>query len=72
MVSLLVTSAATSIQSLVLQIPAVRRALDIPIISSEHRGKMPSFIDTGRYIVTAWKRKMAEAQAKQGVNARRR
>ncbi|KAF8705624.1 hypothetical protein AX14_013879 [Amanita brunnescens Koide BX004] len=72
LVSLLVTSTATTIQSLVLQIPAVRRALNIPIVSQELRGKMPSFIDTGRYLVTAWKRKVAEAQTQQRANVRRR
>ncbi|KAF8626665.1 hypothetical protein AX15_004756 [Amanita polypyramis BW_CC] len=74
MVSLLVTSTATTIQSLVLQIPAVRRALNIPVVPSEHKGKLPSFIDTGRYIVKAWKQKVAEAQAQAGqqANTRRR
>lgn len=74
MVSLLVTSMATTVQSLVLQIPAVRRALDIPIVSRDHRGRMPSFIDTGRYIVTEWKRKVAEAQAqtRQQANVKRK
>ncbi|KAK2460387.1 hypothetical protein APHAL10511_007552 [Amanita phalloides] len=74
MVSLLVTSVATTIQSIMLQIPAIRRALNIPVVSPEHRGRMPSLIDTGRYLMAAWKRKVAEAQAqaRQQDNPRRK
>jgi len=63
MVSLLVSSLATAAQSLVLQIPAVRRAMRIPIVSPEHKSKLPSFVDTYRYLVTEWKRRVAEAEA---------
>ena len=62
MVSLLVTSFATTLQSLTLQIPAVRRALDIPIVPREYRGKLPSLMDTASYVVKSWKAKVAEAQ----------
>jgi len=72
LVSLLVTSMATTIQSLVLQIPAVRRAVGIPIISPKHKAKLPSFRDSYQFLVTEWKRKLAEAGAEAGRQRRRR
>ncbi|KIL64645.1 hypothetical protein M378DRAFT_126486 [Amanita muscaria Koide BX008] len=68
MVSLLVTSMATMLQSVVLQIPSIRRALDIPIVPKEHRGKLPSPAETVRYVIKSWKAKVVEAQ----TEARRR
>ncbi|KAF8346528.1 60Kd inner membrane protein-domain-containing protein [Amanita rubescens] len=72
LVSLLVTSMATTIQSLVLQIPAVRRAVGIPIVSPKHKAKLPSFRDSYQFLVTEWKRKLAEAGAEAGRQRRRR
>ncbi|PFH48858.1 hypothetical protein AMATHDRAFT_64539 [Amanita thiersii Skay4041] len=63
LVSLLTTSLATTVQSLALQVPKIRRGLDIPIVASEYRGRLPTMKETGQYLIKAWKRKVSEAQA---------
>ncbi|KAF9497347.1 hypothetical protein BDN71DRAFT_1359825, partial [Pleurotus eryngii] len=49
MVSLLVTSTATTAQTLILQSPTVRRYFNIPIVPLEHKGKLPSFRQSIQY-----------------------
>jgi YidC/Oxa1 family membrane protein insertase len=72
MLSLFVTSGATTIQSLLLQHHPIRRALDIPIVPREMQGKLPSFKETIQYCRQKLKGKSAEAAAQQRRNARRR
>jgi len=43
---MLTTATLTITQSYVLRIPAVRRALKIPVIPREQQGKLPSFRQT--------------------------
>jgi YidC/Oxa1 family membrane protein insertase len=63
MVSLLTTSLATTLQSYVFQQPSVRKALNIPIVAAQHRGKLPSPLETLRYLRDTWRSKVDEANA---------
>ncbi|KAF8889103.1 60Kd inner membrane protein-domain-containing protein [Infundibulicybe gibba] len=65
MVSLLVTSFATTAQSLAFQYPPIRRALDIPTVPVEMRGRLPSPMSTVNYMINMYKNKVAEATAAQ-------
>ncbi|KAF4588739.1 Mitochondrial inner membrane protein oxa1 [Pleurotus pulmonarius] len=65
MVSLLVTSTATTAQTLILQSPTVRRYFNIPIVPLEHKGKLPSFRQSIQYVVDTYHSKIEEAKRAQ-------
>ncbi len=65
MVSLLVTSTATTAQTLILQSPSVRRYFNIPIVPLEHKGKLPSFRQSIQYVVDTYHSKIEEAKKAQ-------
>ncbi|KDQ23899.1 hypothetical protein PLEOSDRAFT_1098009 [Pleurotus ostreatus PC15] len=65
MVSLLVTSTATTAQTLILQSPTVRRYFNIPIVPLEHKGKLPSFRQSIQYVVDTYHSKIEEAKKAQ-------
>ncbi|KAF8229432.1 hypothetical protein L208DRAFT_1402199 [Tricholoma matsutake] len=73
LVSLLTTSLATTVQSYTLQQPSVRKALDIPIVPEQYRGKLPSPMSTLRYLRDTWRSKVDEANtmAKQQKSRKR-
>lgn len=48
--AMLTTSILTGIQSVVLRMPAVRRALNIPLMPKHEEGRIPPLLDTGRWI----------------------
>lgn len=50
--AMLTTSILTGIQSVALRRPAVRRALNIPLIPKHEEGKIPPLLDTGRWVVS--------------------
>ena len=72
MLSLLVTSGATTVQSLLLQYRPIRSALNIPTVPREMQGKLPSYKETVRYCVQKFKEKTEEAAAQQRRNNRRK
>ncbi|KAG5641293.1 hypothetical protein DXG03_005570, partial [Asterophora parasitica] len=72
MVSLLTTSVATTVQSWLLQRPNVRKALDIPIVPREARGKLPSPIETIEYVIVKFRSKVDEAKSQAAQQQKRR
>ncbi|GLB44536.1 putative 60Kd inner membrane protein [Lyophyllum shimeji] len=71
MVSLLTTSAATTVQSWLLQQPRVRTALDIPTVPREAQGRLPSPMETVEYVISKYRAKLEEAKAQAAANARK-
>ncbi|KAG6865243.1 hypothetical protein C0991_004185 [Blastosporella zonata] len=65
MVSLLTTSAATTVQSWALQQPKIRASLNIPQVPREARGKLPSPKETVQYLIKMYRDKIDEAKAQQ-------
>lgn len=61
MVSLLTTSAATTLQSLAFQYAPIRQALGIPITPPELRGRLPSPKETADYVIDYYKKNFAVA-----------
>ncbi|KAL0952606.1 hypothetical protein HGRIS_006861 [Hohenbuehelia grisea] len=65
MVSLLVTSMATTAQTMLMQIPSVRKYFGIPIVAPEHQGKMPSYKETVQWIKNTFKERVEDNKKKQ-------
>lgn len=74
MVSLITTSLATTAQSLAFQYPPIRKALDIPVVPIEHRGRLPSPMQTVDFVIDMYKQKVTEVSGpqKQRNNNKRR
>ena len=72
MVALITTSLATTAQSLALQRPSIRKALDIPEVPVELRGKLPNPIETVQYVIAKWRSKMDEARVAAQQQPKRR
>ncbi|KAG6884556.1 hypothetical protein C0993_010116 [Termitomyces sp. T159_Od127] len=65
MVSLITTSAATTLQSWALQRPEIRASLNIPQVPVEARGKLPTPVESVHFVIAKWRAKVAEAKAAQ-------
>ncbi|KAG6910379.1 hypothetical protein DXG01_011094 [Tephrocybe rancida] len=65
MVSLLTTSAATTLQSWALQQPSIRAKLNIPQVPLEARGKLPSPLETVQYLIAKYRTMAEEAKTQQ-------
>ncbi|RDB17775.1 Mitochondrial inner membrane protein OXA1L [Hypsizygus marmoreus] len=63
MISLVTTSFATTVQSLLLQQPSIRRALNIPIVPAQFQGKLPSPLESVQYVIAKYTSKLSEASA---------
>ncbi|KAG6827748.1 hypothetical protein H0H92_010570 [Tricholoma furcatifolium] len=63
--SLLTTSTATTLQSYLMQQPKIRSALNIPIVPSSARGRLPTPTESVQYVIGRYRAKVAEAQAAQ-------
>ncbi|KAJ8489373.1 hypothetical protein ONZ45_g13615 [Pleurotus djamor] len=72
MVSLLVTSTATTAQTLLLQSPTIRRYFDIPIVSKEHKGRLPSYKESVNFVIKSFKDKLEEGRKQQQQELMRR
>ena len=55
-----------AVQSAALRSPAVRRALNIPLKPAITIDKLPSMMDTVRYIKMRYEKSVAEGRAQQG------
>ncbi|KAF8900434.1 60Kd inner membrane protein-domain-containing protein [Gymnopilus junonius] len=66
LISLMTTAALTTAQSLVLRLPAVRRKLDMPVISPNAQGKLPpissTFLRIKSYFTDDFSNKMEKAR----------
>jgi YidC/Oxa1 family membrane protein insertase len=51
LVSLLTTASLTSLQTLVLRSPTIRRQLQIAIVPEKDRGRLPSLVDSFKYLL---------------------
>ncbi|KAG6889691.1 hypothetical protein C0995_015439 [Termitomyces sp. Mi166 len=65
MVSLITTSAATTLQSWALQKPQVRASLNIPQVPVEARGKLPTPVESVNFVIAKWRAKVEEAKQQQ-------
>lgn len=72
LVYLLTTVIATTAQSLLLRVPSIRKALNIPRIPSHLRVKPPTFLETVKFGVDWFKGKSAEAQAQARAQQRKK
>ncbi|KAF8644009.1 hypothetical protein AX16_008725 [Volvariella volvacea WC 439] len=70
LVSLITTSVATTAQSLAFQYTPIRKALNIPIVPRELRGKLPSPMETVRFVTDFYKKKLEESTAQQARQAK--
>lgn len=62
-VAMLTTSILTGVQSVILRKPAVRQALNIPLIPKHEEGRIPPLRDTGRWIVSKIKENLVLAKS---------
>ncbi|KAG6820262.1 hypothetical protein H0H93_003270 [Arthromyces matolae] len=65
MVSLITTSAATTLQSWALQQPKIRASLNIPQVPVSARGRLPSPKQTVDFIIEKYRGRIADAKAAQ-------
>lgn len=72
MVYLLTGVIAMTAQSLILRVPSVRKALDIPRIPDHARIKPPTFLETVRFGSEWIRNKKAEAEAQGGARERKK
>jgi YidC/Oxa1 family membrane protein insertase len=63
---------AMTAQSLILRVPSIRKALNIPRIPNHLRVKPPTFLETVRFGVDWFKSKSAEAQAQARAQQRKK
>lgn len=65
MVSLITTSAATTLQSWALQRPEIRASLKIQQVPVAARGKLPTPVESVHYVIAKWRAKLEEAKEQQ-------
>ena len=63
---------AMTAQSLILRVPSIRKALNIPRIPTHLRVKPPTFLETVKFGVDWFKGKSAEAQAQARAQQRKK
>ncbi|GJE89000.1 hypothetical protein PsYK624_050890 [Phanerochaete sordida] len=72
LVHLLTGTVCMSVQSAVLRLPAVRRALDIPVRPANAGTKSVSMMDSIRYLGQWWQKKQADAAYQARLKSRQR
>ena len=72
MVSLTTGVAAISLQTVALQITPIRRMLNIPVVPANVRGRIPTFRESGQFLVKWFKDQQQAAKASNDPKPRRR
>lgn len=71
MVTLITGIGATTLQSFMMQLLPLRRALNIPIVPKKMQGRLPTFKESFQYVKKTIKEKQMEAQMAQSPKRRR-